>query len=107
MTIEHERIDDLQMAGARTKLVPGAVFPDHELTGHDRKRHRLSEIQGNDPMILILSRGHYCPKDARQHKIMADFYPQIAVAYTTVVTISTDTPRSRSPSRHRGWSIRA
>ncbi len=76
--------------GTMSKLVAGSVFPDIELTGHDRKRHRLSEIQGHDPMILILSRGSYCPKDARQHKVMADFYPQIAVAYTKIVTISTD-----------------
>ncbi|MBI2324144.1 MAG: redoxin domain-containing protein [Chloroflexi bacterium] len=82
--------EDADVVGSGSKLVPGAVFPDHELTGHDRKRHRLSEIQGSDPMILILSRGHFCPKDARQHKIMADFYPQIAVAYTKIVTISTD-----------------
>ncbi len=74
----------------RADIVPGATFPDYELTGHDRKRHRLSEIQGNDPMILVLSRGHFCPKDAQQHRLLAEFYPQIAVAYTQIVTISTD-----------------
>ncbi|MBI2983508.1 MAG: redoxin domain-containing protein [Chloroflexi bacterium] len=74
----------------RAPQVPGATFPDYEPTGHDRKRCRLSESQGTDPMILILWRGHFCPKDARQHKLMADFYPQIAVAYTKIVTISTD-----------------
>jgi peroxiredoxin len=91
MVIENgHRAEEAEGLARSSKLVPGALFPDYELTGHDRKRHRLSEIQGNDPMILILSRGHYCPKDARQHKIMADFYPQIAVAYTKIVTISTD-----------------
>ena len=79
-----------QGAAATSKLVPGAMFPDYELMGHDGKPHRLGEIQGNDPLILILSRGHFCPKDARQHKIMADFYPEIAVSYTKIVTISTD-----------------
>ena len=71
------------------RLVPGATCPDFELTGHDRQRHRLSEVQGSDPMILILSRGHYCPKDFQQHRMMVEFYPQIAVAYTKIVTIST------------------
>ncbi len=75
----------------RADIVPGATFPDYELTGHDRKRHRLSEVQGQDPMILILSRGHFCPKDFQQHKLLVDFYPQIAVAYTQIVTLSTDT----------------
>ncbi len=41
-------------------------------------------------MILLLSRGHYCPKDAQQHLELAAFYPKIAVAYTQIVTISTD-----------------
>ncbi len=43
----------------RADIVPGAPFPDYELTDHARQRRKLSELQGNDPMILILSRGHY------------------------------------------------
>jgi peroxiredoxin len=74
----------------RSDIVRGATFPDYELTGHDRRRHRLSEIQGGDPMILILSRGHYCPKDFQQHRQLVDLYPEISVAYTQIVTISTD-----------------
>jgi peroxiredoxin len=74
----------------RADIVPGAKFPDYELTDHTRKRRRLSELQGNDPMILILSRGHFCPKDHQQHLELAAFYPKIAVAYTQIVTISTD-----------------
>jgi hypothetical protein len=41
-------------------------------------------------MILVLSRGHYCPKDHQQHLELAANYPKIAAAYTQVVTISTD-----------------
>src|SRR5438067_7506468 len=74
----------------RADIIPGAHFPDYELTDHTRTRRRLSELQGNDPMILILSRGHYCPKDHQQHLELAAFYPKIAVAYTKIVTISTD-----------------
>ena len=76
---------------ARDLLQPGATFPDYELTGHDRKRYRLSEVQGRDPMILVLSRGHFCPKDFQQHRLLVELYPLIAVAYTKIVTISTDT----------------
>jgi hypothetical protein len=43
----------------RPDLVPGANFPGYELTGRTRQRRRLSELQGTDPMILILSRGHF------------------------------------------------
>ncbi|HZU02299.1 MAG TPA: redoxin domain-containing protein [Ktedonobacteraceae bacterium] len=74
----------------RADIVPGARFPDYELTDHARTRRRLSELQGIDPMILILSRGHFCPKDHQQHLELAAFYPKIAVAYTKIVTISTD-----------------
>ena len=74
----------------RPDIVPGANFPDYELTDHTKTRRQLSELQGNDPLVLILSRGHFCPKDHQQHLELAAFYPRIAVAYTQVVTISTD-----------------
>jgi peroxiredoxin len=74
----------------RADIVPGAHFPDYELTDHTKARRRLSELQGNDPMILVLSRGHYCPKDHQQHLELAAFNSKIAVAYTKIVTISTD-----------------
>jgi peroxiredoxin len=51
---------------------------------------RLSQLQGDDPLILTLARGHFCPKEHQQHLQLAAFYPQIAVAYTQVATISTD-----------------
>ena len=41
----------------RADIVAGAVFPDYELTGHTGKRRKLSDLQGPDPMILVLSRG--------------------------------------------------
>jgi len=74
----------------RSDIVPGNRFPDYELTDHTKKRSTLSELQGNDPMILLLSRGHFCPKDHQQHLDLAAFYSKIAVAYTQIVTISTD-----------------
>jgi len=74
----------------RADIVPGRTFPDYELTDHAKTRRRLSELQGIDPMILLLSRGHFCPKDHQQHLELAANYPKIAVAYTQIVTISTD-----------------
>ena len=47
-------------------------------------------MQGDDPLILTLARGHYCPKEHQQHLELAAFYPKIAVAYTQIATISTD-----------------
>jgi peroxiredoxin len=74
----------------RSDIVTGGTFPDYELTDHAKTRRRLSELQGNDPMILVLSRGHFCPKDHQQHLELAELEPRIDVAYTQIVTIATD-----------------
>jgi peroxiredoxin len=74
----------------RPDIVVGATLPDYELTDHGGARRRLSELQGDDPMILVLSRGHFCPKDRRQLRNYVDFYPELRVGYTRLVTISTD-----------------
>src|SRR5215813_7445956 len=74
----------------RSDIVPGSVFPDYQLPDHTSTLRRLSELQGDDPLILILARGNYCPKDHQQHLELAAFYPKIAVAYTKIATISTD-----------------
>ena len=67
-----------------------AASSDYELTDHTKTRRRLGELQGIDPMILVLSRGGFCPKDHQQHLELAANYPKIRVAYAQIVTISTD-----------------
>lgn len=74
----------------RADIAPGGTFPDYELADHTTIRRKLSALQGSDPMIVVLSRGHYCPKDYKQHLELAAVYSEIAVAYTQIVTISTD-----------------
>ncbi|MGH2878815.1 MAG: redoxin domain-containing protein [Solirubrobacteraceae bacterium] len=74
----------------RSDIVPGATFPDFELPDHEEIPRKLSEIQGEDPLILTLARGHFCPKEHQQHRELAAFYPKVAVAYTQMATISTD-----------------
>ena len=83
----------------RTDIVPGASFPDYELPDQDGVTHRLSELQADDPMILVLSRGRFCPKDHQQHLELAELGPRIDVAYTKVVTISTDDPAEAGEMR--------
>src|SRR5947209_6855859 len=74
----------------RSDIVPGAVFPDYELPDHTTKRRKLSELQGQDPMILVLSRGSFCPKDRRQHEGLVQLHRELEVGYCRLVTISTD-----------------
>ena len=74
----------------RSDIVPGGTFPDYELPDHEKAPRKLSELQGDDPLVLTLARGHYCPKEHQQHHELAAFYPKVAVAYTQIATISTD-----------------
>ena len=74
----------------RSDIVPGGIFPDYELPDHTGTVRKLNELQGDDPLILTLARGHYCPKEHQQHLELAAFYPKIAVAYTQIATIATD-----------------
>jgi peroxiredoxin len=74
----------------RFDIVPGAVFPDYELTDHSAKRRTLSDLQQHDPMILVLSRGGFCPKERRQHEGLVQLHRELQVAYCRLVTITTD-----------------
>src|SRR5258708_9585683 len=74
----------------RFDIVPGAVFPDYELSDHVAKRRKLSELQGPDPMVLVLGRGGFCPKERRQHEGLVQLHRELEVAYCRLVTITTD-----------------
>jgi peroxiredoxin len=74
----------------RADIIPGAIVPDYELTDHAGKRRKLSELQGPDPMILVLSRGGFCPKDRRQAENLVQLHRELEVGYCRLVTISTD-----------------
>jgi peroxiredoxin len=74
----------------RPDIVPGAVFPDYELPDHTARRRKLSELQGPDPMVLVLGRGGYCPKDRRQAEGLVALHRELEVAYCRLVTITTD-----------------
>ena len=74
----------------RSDIVPGAKFPDYELSDHRATRRKLSELQGPHPMVLMLSRGGFCPKDRCQHELLVQLHRELEAAYCRLVTISTD-----------------
>src|SRR6202011_226148 len=74
----------------RSDIVPGAVFPDYELADHTAKHRKLSELQGQHPMVVVLSRGGYCPKDRRQLEGLVSLHREMEVGYCRLVTISTE-----------------
>lgn len=68
-------------------LVPGATFPDFELPDQDGTPRRLSELQGDDPLILMLGRGEHCPRERQHQREMVKFHEWCAVAFTQLVTV--------------------
>jgi hypothetical protein len=61
----------------RCDIVPGATFPDYALPDHTGTVHSLSEMQGDDPLILTLARGDYCPTEHQQHLELAAHFPKM------------------------------
>src|SRR2546428_13461086 len=74
----------------RADIVPGARFPDYALPDQTGTKRKLSELQGDAPMVVFLSRGLYCPKDRRQAMERVRLEPGLKVGYAKLGTISTD-----------------
>jgi hypothetical protein len=64
----------------RSDIVPGALFPDYELTDHTAKRRKLLDLQSQNPMVLVLSRG----------ELLVKLHREIEVGYCRLATNSTD-----------------
>ncbi|HKN43166.1 MAG TPA: hypothetical protein VJW23_04530, partial [Propionibacteriaceae bacterium] len=65
----------------RADIVPGAVFPDYELSDQRGTHRALSALQGGDPLVLVLSRGGFCPRDRRQHEGLLQLHRETEVGY--------------------------
>ncbi len=68
-------------------LEPGSVFPDFELPDEDGRLHRLSDIQGANPMVVLLARGEHCPRERQHQRELLRFREWCATALTELVTI--------------------
>jgi peroxiredoxin len=68
-------------------LVPGVVLPDFELPDDTGTKWRLSELQGDDPMVLLLGRGEHCPRERQHQREMIKLHEWCAVAFTKLVTV--------------------
>src|SRR5205823_577955 len=68
-------------------LVPGAVLPDFQLPDTTGTLRRLSELQADHPMILMLGRGEHCPRERQHQREMLKFWEWCAVAFTQLVTV--------------------
>jgi peroxiredoxin len=69
------------------RMVPGAAFPDYELPDEHGVLHRLSDLQGDGPMVLHISRGEHCPRERQMHRELLKFHEWCAVAFTSLVSL--------------------
>jgi peroxiredoxin len=65
----------------------GDVFPDVELPDENGDLHRLSELQGDDVMVLMLGRGEHCPRERQHQRELLRFHEWSSVAFTRMVTV--------------------
>jgi peroxiredoxin len=68
-------------------LRPGDTFPDFELPDETGAPRRLSELQGKNPMVLLLARGEHCPRERQHQRELLRFHEWCATALTELVTI--------------------
>lgn len=71
-------------------IAAGRRLADYVLPDHTKTPRRLSALQGDDPMLLVLIRGFFCPKDREQLKALTRFHPQLVVGNCRLVVITTD-----------------
>ena len=75
----------------RSDIVPGAAFPDYELSDHRGKHRTLSELQhGRSDGAGAVPRGASVRKRRRQHEGLVQLHHEMQVGYCRLVTISTD-----------------
>jgi peroxiredoxin len=65
----------------------GATLPDFRLPDENGQMHSLSELQGSDPLVLMLGRGEHCPRERQHQREMLKFQTWDPVAFTQMVTI--------------------
>jgi peroxiredoxin len=68
-------------------LTPGAVFPDFELPDDTGELRRLSELQGDDALVLMLGRGEHCPRERQHQRELLKLQEWAPVAFTQLVTV--------------------
>ncbi len=79
--------------------VPGERFPDLELPDHTGRPRRLSEVAGGDPLVLVTSRGWWCPKEQRYMRELCRLQDELEVAYARIAVLSVDPPEVQSAFR--------
>ena len=68
-------------------LEPGMTLPDFHLPDENGDLHRLSELQGDNCLVLMLGRGEHCPRERQHQREMLRFHEWSSVGFTQLVTV--------------------
>jgi peroxiredoxin len=80
-------------------LQPGSRFPDLDLPDHTGRDRTLSELAGGDPLVLLTSRGWWCPKEQRHMRELCRLQDEFEVAYSRIAVVSIDPPEVQAAFR--------
>jgi peroxiredoxin len=81
------------------ELGAGGRFPDLELSYHTGRPRSLSELADGDPLVLLSSRGWWCPKEQRYMRELCRAQAEFEVAYSRIIVLSVDPPEVQSAFR--------
>ncbi len=81
------------------ELIVGGAFPDVALADHAGNERTLSELAGDDPVLLHFYRGWWCPKEQAFFRNLVDLQAEAEVAYTRFISVSVDPPEVQSAFR--------
>jgi peroxiredoxin len=81
------------------RLEPGDSFPDLDLPDHTARPRLLSEVANGDPVVLLTSRGWWCPKEQRYLRELVRLQEEFEVGYARIVVVSVDPPGTQAAFR--------
>ena len=61
----------------RADVKVGTVFPDYSLPDHTGRERSMSELQGDDPMVVVLAREAYSAKDQVQQEGLVQLWREM------------------------------
>src|SRR5918911_4667786 len=65
----------------------GMTLPDFELPDQDGTMRRLSDLQRDNAMVLLLGRGEHCPRERQHQREMLRFHEWCSLAFTELVSV--------------------
>lgn len=68
-------------------LEVGLTVPDFTLPDENGRKHRFSTLQGENAMVLHLSRGEHCPRERIHHRELLRFHEWCDSGFTTLVSV--------------------